>query len=207
MLFCRLPDALIRRAALTVAPRSFARSVFGAPAVSLSLMMFSVLTPATAHAADCPAIFQQQMKQLHSSKILDLCEVTHGQPVMLVNTASHCGFTDQFSELEAIHEKYKDRGLVVIGVSSDSFNQEADDEAEAADVCFKNFGVTFTMLATVPVRGADAHPLFKEVARQDTAPKWNFYKYLINRQGQVVSSNSSMTIPDDDDIEALLSAE
>lgn len=166
----------------------------------LSLVSFS----AWLSAAECPAIFQHEMKKLHSSKILNLCDVVDGRPVMLVNTASHCGFTDQFEDLEAIHEKYKDKGLVVIGVSSDSFNQEADDEAEAADVCFKNFGVTFTMLATVPVRGDNAHPLFKEVARQDTAPKWNFYKYLINREGQIVSSNSSFGIPSDSDIDALL---
>lgn len=176
--------------------------------IPFAIVFSLLLTAATAQADNsCPPIFQYKMKQLHSSKILDLCEVTHGQPVLLVNTASHCGFTPQFDELEAIHEKYKDRGLVVIGVSSDSFNQEAADEEEAATVCFKNFGVTFTMLATVPVRGDDAHPLFKEVARQDRAPKWNFYKYLINREGKVVSSNSSLTIPDDDDIEALLKAE
>ncbi|MDK2776073.1 MAG: glutathione peroxidase [Pseudomonadota bacterium] len=168
------------------------------------LLSLSSVLPVVAEPA-CPPIWQQQMKQLHSSKVLDLCDLAAGHPVMLVNTASHCGFTGQFDDLEAIHEKYKDRGLVVIGVSSDSFNQEADDEAEAADVCFKNFGVTFTMLATVPVRGDNAHPLFQEVARQDVAPKWNFYKYLVNREGRIVSSNSSMTIPDDDAIEALLS--
>ena len=144
------------------------------------------------------------MEKLHSSKTLDLCEVVQGRPVLLINTASHCGFTKQFGDLEAIHEKYKDRGLVVIGVSSDSFDQEAKSEEEAATICFENFGVSFTMLATVPVKGDNAHPLFKEVARQDTAPKWNFYKYLINRDGQIISSNSSFTIPGDDDIEALL---
>lgn len=154
--------------------------------------------------ADCPAVFHHTMKQLHSSKMLNLCEVTAGNPVVLVNTASHCGFTDQFGDLQKLHDKYKDRGLVVLGVSSDSFNQEAKDEAEAADVCFKNFGVTFTMLATVPVKGEDAHPLFKEIARQDQYPRWNFYKFLINRQGEVVSSNSSMRIPSDKNIEALL---
>lgn len=154
--------------------------------------------------ADCPPVFHHTMKQLHSSKMLNLCEVTAGNPVVLVNTASHCGFTDQFGDLQKLHDKYKDRGLVVLGVSSDSFNQEAKDEAEAADVCFKNFGVTFTMLATVPVKGEDAHPLFKEIARQDQYPRWNFYKFLINRQGEVVSSNSSMRIPSDKNIEALL---
>lgn len=189
---------------------SFARPLL--PVVALGTMLFGVSScsaaPVELKAADangCPAIFQHKMKKLHSAKVLDLCEVTHGQPVMLVNTASHCGFTGQFADLEAIHEKYKDQGLVVIGVSSDSFNQEADDEAEAAGICFENFGVTFTMLSTVPVKGSDAHPLFQEVARQDVAPKWNFYKYLINREGRIVSSNSSMTIPDDDEIKALLS--
>ncbi|HBS43062.1 MAG TPA: glutathione peroxidase [Oceanospirillales bacterium] len=152
----------------------------------------------------CPAIFHQTMKQLHSSKMLNLCEVTNGHPVLLVNTASHCGFTGQFGDLEKIHEKYAKDGLVVIGVSSDSFNQEAESESEAADVCFKNFGVTFTMLATVPVKGDNAHPLFQEVARQDAAPKWNFYKYLINPEGEIVSSNSSFTVPSDKDIQKLL---
>ncbi len=157
--------------------------------------------------AHCPPIFQHEMKQLHSSKILNLCDLVQGRPVLLVNTASHCGFTKQFGDLEKIHQQYKDQGLVVIGVSSDSFNQEADDEAAAADVCFKNFGVSFTMLATVPVNGAEAHPFFKEVARQDTAPKWNFYKYLVNRQGQIVDSNSSMTLPSDKALQKLLAAE
>ncbi len=152
----------------------------------------------------CPAIFHQTMKQLHSSKMLNLCEVTDGHPVLLVNTASHCGFTGQFGDLEKIHEKYAKDGLVVIGVSSDSFDQEAESESEAADVCFKNFGVTFTMLSTVPVKGDDAHPLFKEVARQDKAPKWNFYKYLINPQGEIVSSNSSFGMPDDKELQNLL---
>lgn len=158
----------------------------------------------TAEGKPCAPIFQHKMKKLHSSKTLDLCEVVQGRPVLLINTASHCGFTKQFGDLEAIHEKYKDRGLVVIGVSSDSFDQEAKSEEEAATICFENFGVSFTMLATVPVKGENAHPLFQEVARQDTAPKWNFYKYLIDRDGKIISSNSSFTIPGDDDIEALL---
>lgn len=165
------------------------------------------VAPDSVAPVNCPPIFQHEMKQLHSSKILNLCDVVQGRPVLLVNTASHCGFTKQFGDLEKIHQQYKDQGLVVIGVSSDSFNQEADDEAAAADVCFKNFGVSFTMLATVPVKGAEAHPLFKEVARQDTAPKWNFYKYLVNRQGQIVDSNSSMTLPSDKALQKLLAAE
>jgi len=148
----------------------------------------------------CPATFNHKMKQLHSSKVLDLCEVSAGKPVLLINTASHCGFTKQFGDLQAIHDKYKDKGLVVIGVASNSFNQEAKTEEEAARICKKNFGVSFTMLAPVPVRGDEAHPLFREVAAQSVTPKWNFYKYLLNADGQVVESWSSITVPDDEDL-------
>lgn len=155
----------------------------------------------------CPDIFNHKMKKLHSSKVLDVCDVADGKPVLLVNTASHCGFTEQFGDLEKIHQKYKDQGLVVIGVSSDSFDQEDEDEGKAAEICFKNFGVSFTMLSTVSVKGDNVHPMFAEVARQDVAPRWNFYKYLVNRDGKIVSSNSSFFLPDDDDIEALLAAE
>lgn len=177
-------------------------------AMSLSFVSAGVQAEGSegSYPESCPEIYHHMMKQLHSSNMLNLCEVTDGKPVLLVNTASHCGFTDQFGDLEAIHEKYKDRGLVVLGVSSDSFNQEAKDEAEAAEVCFKNFGVSFTMLSTVPVKGDDAHPLFKEVARQDQYPRWNFYKYMINAEGKVVHSNSSFRIPDEEVIENLLSS-
>ncbi|WP_419811002.1 glutathione peroxidase [Bacterioplanoides sp.] len=167
----------------------------------------AVAATADEQGATCPGIFQHAMKQLHSSNVLDLCSVSDGHPVLLVNTASYCGFTDQFADLEAIHQKYKEKGLVVIGVSSDSFDQEDQDESKAAEVCFKNFGVSFTMLSTVPVRGDQAHPLFQEVARQQAAPKWNFYKYLIDRHGHVVSIYSSFTLPNDNDIEALLAAD
>lgn len=155
-------------------------------------------------AGQCPAIFQHKMKQLHSSRTLDLCQVVAGRPVLLVNTASHCGFTGQLADLERIHKAYKSQGLVVIGVASDSFNQEADDEGDIAEVCYKNFGVSFTMLAPVSVAGEGAHPLYQAVAEQDRFPSWNFFKYLIDRQGQVVSTSSSFRIPTDAELEALL---
>ena len=152
----------------------------------------------------CPKIFHHSMKQLHSSRYLNLCEVIDGRAVLLVNTASHCGFTGQLADLERIHQTYKDDGLVVIGVASDSFNQEADTEGDIAEVCYKNFGVTFTMLAPVSVRGDDAHELFREVASQDRYPLWNFFKFLIDPSGTVVSSNSSFRIPTDEELSALL---
>ncbi len=175
----------------------------------LALWLFAATTQAGENAdanwpADCPAIYHQNMKQLHSSKVLNLCDVSQGKPVLLINTASHCGFTKQFGDLQAIHDKYKDQGLVVVGVASNSFNQEAKTEEEAARICRKNFGVTFTMLAPVPVKGDDVHPLFKELAAQSVRPKWNFYKYLLNADGQVVESWSSMSVPDDDDLRQVL---
>ena len=188
--------------------RNSLKQLFFIGALSLTFAGISVQAEESegSYPESCPEIYHHTMKQLHSSKMLNLCDVTDGKPVLLVNTASHCGFTDQFGDLEAIHEKYKDRGLVVLGVSSDSFNQEAKDEAEAAEVCFKNFGVTFTMLSTVPVKGENAHPLFKEVASQDQYPRWNFYKYMISPEGKVVHSNSSFRIPDEEVIENLLSS-
>jgi len=125
-----------------------------------------------------------------------------GKPMLLVNTASHCGFTPQFKGLEAAYEKYKDRGLVVVGFSSDDFNQEAKDEDEAATVCFINYGVTFTMLAPQHVKGPDANTVFKELAKQTQEPKWNFNKYLVAADGKVVQYFDSRVAPESDQFNA-----
>jgi glutathione peroxidase len=92
----------------------------------------------------------------------------------------------------------------VIGFSSDDFRQEAADEAETAKVCYVNYGVTFDMYAQVHVRGEDAHPLFRELARQSEAPGWNFYKYLVDREGKVVAAFPSGTAPDDKTLRAAI---
>merc|ERR1711879_638285 len=180
------------------------RGVAGMTWAGMGLAGMTFALPAWANDTACPAIFQHQMKQLHSSKTVDLCELASGSPVLLVNTASHCGFTDQFGDLEKIHQQYQSVGLVVIGVASDSFNQEADTEKEAADVCFKNFGVTFTMLAPVSVKGKSAHPLFQQVGEAEGYPRWNFYKYLINRDGNIVDSWSSFGMPNDTAVRAVM---
>jgi glutathione peroxidase len=108
----------------------------------------------SAHA--CPAFLDHEFQKLHSAERVNLCKAFGGKPLLIVNTASHCGYTPQFKGLEALHEKYRDRGLVVIGFPSDDFQQEAKDEAETAQVCFMNYGVTFTMLSPLPVKGATA---------------------------------------------------
>lgn len=142
------------------------------------------------------ALFNHELRRLHSDEVVKLGDRFGGQPVLVVNTASHCGFTDQFRELEAVHQKYKGRGLKVAGFPSDDFRQEANDEAKTAEVCFENFGVTFDMFAPIAVTGEKAHPLFREIARQSSAPRWNFHKYVIDRNGRVVAAFPSRVKPD-----------
>ncbi|MCH8499404.1 MAG: glutathione peroxidase [Marinobacter sp.] len=148
-------------------------------------------------AGECPDFLSHDLRKLHSRDSVNLCELSRGKPVLAVNTASHCGFTRQFEGLEAVHQRFKDRGLVVVGFASNDFRQEARDEAEAAAVCFINFGVTFTMIAPSAVTGRDANPVFQEINRQSQAPRWNFSKYLINAEGEVVESFPSQVRPDD----------
>ncbi len=175
------------------------------PQVSAAAASPAAASPA---AQECPAFLNQEYRKLHSSQSVNLCKAFAGKPMLIVNTASHCGFTPQFKGLEAVHEKYKNRGLVVVGFSSDDFNQEAKDEAEAADTCFLNYGVTFTMLAPQHVKGPEANAVFKELARQTQEPKWNFNKYLVAADGKVVQYFGSSAAPDSqqfsDAIEKLL---
>ncbi len=147
-------------------------SVFAALAALLLASPVPRVSAAAASPAapSCPAFLNQEFRKLHSSQSVNLCQAFAGKPLLIVNTASHCGFTPQFKGLEAAYEKYKDRGLVVVGFSSDDFNQEAKDEAEAADTCYINYGVTFTMLAPQHVKGSEANAVFKELARQTREP-------------------------------------
>jgi glutathione peroxidase len=151
-------------------------------------------TPAMA--AGCPAWLDHDFQKLHSSESVNLCKLAAGKPLLIVNTASHCGFTPQFKGLEALHEKYSDRGLVMIGFPSNDFLQESKDQAETATICYMNYGVKFTMLAPTAVRGADANPVFRELARQTTQPGWNFNKYLVAPDGKVIAHFGSTVTPD-----------
>ena len=144
----------------------------------------------------CPAFLDHDLPKLHSKDTVNLCGLAAGKPMLVVNTASHCGFTGQFKGLEALHERYAKQGLVVVGFASDDFNQEAKTEEEAATICFKNFGVTFTMIAPGPVIGADATPVFAHINQQAKAPRWNFNKYLLNAKGEVVKSFGSTVNPE-----------
>jgi len=165
---------------------------------SLVALLALAMPVAPALASECPVVLQHELPKLRSKDSVDLCQTFQGKALVVVNTASHCGFTPQFKGLEALYQRYKDDGLEVLGVPSDDFFQESDDEAETAEVCYVNYGVTFTMTQTQPVRGRDATPLFRELAEQaGAAPRWNFYKYVVDREGRVVAHFSSKVKPDD----------
>ena len=149
----------------------------------------------------CPALLDKTFPRLQDEKPQSLCQYS-GKVLLVVNTASYCGFTDQFKGLEALHAKYKERGLVVLGFPSNDFgNQEPGNGQQIADFCANTYGVKFPMFAKSSVRGEQANPLFVELAKASgTRPKWNFYKYLVGRNGQVIDAYSSMTSPDDRDL-------
>jgi glutathione peroxidase len=158
------------------------------------MILFSSLFSVEVQAETCDDFTNVSMRKLHSEESVNFCEFKD-KPLLIVNTASNCGFTDQFKDLEALHKKYKDQGLVVIGFPSDDFFQEENDEADTAEVCFVNYGVTFTMLATTTVRGDDANPIFKHLNAQTSSPNWNFYKYLVSADRKTVQRFNSRTKP------------
>ncbi|WP_249672128.1 glutathione peroxidase [Pseudomonas abieticivorans] len=163
----------------------------------LAIPLLLLAGSAPAWAADCPELLQGELTQLRSKQQIDLCQRFAGKPLVVVNTASHCGFAPQFDGLEAMYKRYKGQGLEMMGVPSNDFNQEDKDLAVTQKVCYANYGVTFTMTQPQPVRGSDATHLFKVLAEQSSAPKWNFYKYVVDRQGRVIANFSSLTKPDD----------
>jgi glutathione peroxidase len=153
-------------------------------------------TTAQGTSAPCPPLLNVTLPRLQDEKPQSLCQYS-GQVLLVVNTASHCGFTGQYKGLEDLYARYRQRGLVVLGFPSNDFAQEKGSNQEIAEFCENTFGVRFPMFAASSVRGEQANPLFRQlIAQGATAPKWNFYKYLVGRDGRLVESYSSMTSPD-----------
>lgn len=165
------------------------------------------------HAADetCPALLRQEVKTLLDEKPVSLCDY-RGRVVLVVNTASYCGFTPQYKGLEALYSRYRERGLVVLGFPSNDFGaQEPGSAREIKDFCDSTYGVKFPMFSKTVVSGNAASPFYKALSQKGgSAPAWNFHKYLIDRRGEQVFSYGSRTEPDDRrlvaQIETLLNA-
>jgi glutathione peroxidase len=167
---------------------SAARSAAPAPAAP-------VARPA-ADTSACSGLLQHSFLRLQDEKPQSLCQY-QGKVVVVVNTASFCGFTPQYQGLEALYAKYKDRGLVVLGFPSNDFSQETGSNKEIADFCENTFGVKFPMFTKTSVSGKDANPLFRQLAaKTGTTPRWNFYKYVIARDGISAVSFNSLTAPE-----------
>jgi glutathione peroxidase len=123
-------------------------------------------------------------------------DALHGQAILVVNTASLCGFTDQYAGLQALHETYGPRGLAVIGVPSDDFRQELSSEAEVAAFCDVNYGLTIPLTTITPVLGESAHPFYRWLATEGAVPRWNFNKALISPAGDLVTFLGANVRPD-----------
>ena len=186
-------QVLIRRLALTLL-------LIASPLMS---------TPASAAPA-CPELLNRTLTGL-DEKPHSLCQYA-GKVVLVVNTASQCGYTPQYDGLEALYRKYKGKGLVVLGFPSNDFGgQEPGSNKQIAEFCVNQYAIEFPMFAKSSVRGPQANPLHADLARATgTAPKWNFHKYLVGRDGKAVQSFDSGVTPNDarlvSAVEKLLSA-
>ena len=121
-----------------------------------------------------------------------------GRPILIVNTASYCGFTKQYNDMQELWEKYRDRGLIVLGVPSNSFNQEKSDNSAVKEFCEVNFNINFPLTEITDVKGDNAHEIYKWAKAnygKSAVPKWNFYKILINREGKIEDTYASLTSP------------
>jgi glutathione peroxidase len=153
---------------------------------------------AMAHAG-CNAFYNHQFKSLQGQD-LNLCDY-QDKAILVVNTASKCGFTPQFDDLEKLYSQYKDKGLLVIGFPSNDFKQELSEDKKIGDFCKLTYGVKFPMMAKSSVMGESANPFYKQlIAKTGQAPKWNFYKYVILPQAKQVTAYESNVLPSSPEI-------
>ncbi|MEP6608039.1 MAG: glutathione peroxidase [Burkholderiaceae bacterium] len=180
-------------------------------ALALAAVVWIAAIPLPASAQQCPVLLNHTFPRLQDESPQTLCQY-QGRVLLVVNTASYCGFTPQYEGLEKLHAEYAARGLTVLGFPSSDFgNQEKANNKDIAEFCFNTYGVKFPMFAKSSVAGKSANPFFSELAQSTgQPPKWNFHKYLIGRDGKVVAAFNSETAPLDphvtSQIERLLEA-
>jgi glutathione peroxidase len=145
----------------------------------------------------CPVLLQKTFNRLQDDAPQNLCQYS-GKVILVVNTASQCGFAPQYEGLEKLYATYGSKGLVVLGFPTNDFGQQEPGKGkEIADFCFNTYGVKFPMFEKSTVIGKTANPLFTDLTKASgTPPRWNFYKYLIGRDGKVIDSYTSFTTPE-----------
>ncbi len=181
----------------------------------LDLLMVVALAasaaPLTVAQSPCPAILNREFPDLRDESV-SLCGFG-GKVLLIVNTASECGYTPQYEGLEKLYRRYRDRGFAVLGFPANDFGaQEPGSNKEIAEFCRVSYGITFPLFAKTSVVGASANPLFRDLAaKTGKPPRWNFHKYLLDRAGQPVATFESAVEPEDSvltaQIEKLLGAE
>lgn len=171
---------------------------------TLLLITLLSLLPHRAQAADCPSLLDYKFNRLQDDAPQNLCQYS-GKVALIVNTASYCGYTAQYEGLEKLYAKYKDKGLVILGFPSNDFSQEPGDNKEIADFCYNTYGVKFPMFAKSSVKGKNINPLFAALKKNSgKEPGWNFYKYLIDRNGELIGNYESSIRPDDKNLIAAI---
>ena len=175
----------------------------------VTLLMAALLAlPGAATANECAGqLLDHDVRLLAEDKSLNLCETYKNSVVLVVNSASRCGNTPQYSGLEALYEKYRSQGLVVLGFPSNDFaGQEPGTEAEIQNFCRTTYDIRFPMFEKSVVKGDGAHPLFVALGAQSEMPQWNFHKYLIGRDGKFLRSFTPGTQPQAGDVVAAIEA-
>ncbi|NVD96767.1 glutathione peroxidase [Massilia sp. BJB1822] len=192
-----MSPTLIKFSVLSALGLMSAASALAQPQSATAAPAVSAAAPAAA-GASCPAILKQNFKRLQDDAPQDLCQYA-GKVLLVVNTASYCGYTNQYEGLEALHAKYASKGLVVLGFPSNDFGkQEPGSSKEIADFCYNTYGVKFPMFAKSVVSGSAPNPFYASLIKATgKAPAWNFHKYLIDRNGNVLESFPSKVTPGD----------
>lgn len=166
-----------------------------------ALLLALVAAPAAVNARVCPELLDVSVRSLNENRVVNLCDEYLGKVLLVVNTASKCGYTGQYAELEKIYAKLKDEGLVVLGFPSNDFGgQEPGNEKQIQEFCINTYAVKFPMFQKTRVKRHHADPLYQRLGAQAGFPGWNFHKYLIDRNGNLVDSFPSPVSPVSDQI-------
>ena len=166
------------------------------------LLIMALFGGAELYAKECSALLDFNVKTLNQDSVVNLCDKYQGKVLLVVNTASRCAYTDQYDSLEKLYKRYQEKGLVVLGFPSNDFgHQEPGSEKQIRDFCSVTYGVEFPMFSKTRVGQRNADPFYRKLAEASgTYPQWNFHKYLIGSDGELVSNYASAVDPLDNTI-------